>query len=149
MNEQLQQQELRLRKQEERVRLNVLSVVAPSAHSSPKSDKQSKLTTSKLPCDMAQPAKLHSFEDLKSDLRIQAEVECCLQDYQQTSRTETAGKPVQSLKSGRFRAGVAKIRKHINWPQDFCSAALGSKQPTYDALTNEQWMQGFLFLYLG
>ena len=73
MNEQLQQQELRLRKQEERVSLNEHSVVAPSAQSSPKSDKQSKSKT---------------------------------------------------------------------------SAASGSKQPTYDELTNEQWMQGLLFCVL-
>ena len=84
----------------------------------------------------------------KSDSRIQAKVERHLQEYQQTSRTETAGKPVQSLKSGRYRAGVAKICKHINWPQDFCSVASASKQPTYDELTNEQWMQGFLFCVL-
>ena len=147
MNEQLQQQDLRLRKQEERVSLNELSVVAPSAQSSPKSDKQSKMKTPKLPGEVSRPAKL-PFEDLKSDSRIQAEVERRLQDYQQTSRTETAGKPVQSLKSGRYRAGVAKIHKHINWPQDFCSVASGNKQPTYDELTNEQWMQGFLFCIL-
>ena len=111
MNEQLQQQELRLCKKEERVSLNELSVVAPSAQSSPKSDKQSKLKSSKLPGDGLRPAKLPSFEDLKSESRIQAEVERHLQDYQHTSRTETTGKPVQSLKSGRYRAGVAKIRK--------------------------------------
>ena len=135
VNEQLQQQELHLRKQEKRVSLNEL-------------DKQSKSKTSKLPGDVLRPAQLPSFEDLKSDSRIQAEVERRLQDYQQTSRTETAGKPVQSLKSGRYRAGFAKICKHINWPQDFCSVASGSKQPTYDELTNEQWMQGFLFCVL-
>ena len=60
MNEQLQQQELRLRKQEERVSLNELSVVAPSAQSSPRS----KSKTSKLQGDIPQPAKLPSFEEI-------------------------------------------------------------------------------------
>ena len=58
---------------------------------------------------MSRPAKLPSFEDFKSDLRIQAEVECRLQDYQQTSRTETAGKPVQSINLGDIRQGFQKF----------------------------------------
>ena len=36
----------------------------------------------------------------------------------------------------------------MNWPQDFCAIQFGSKQPTYDDLSNEQWVQGFLFCIL-
>ena len=147
MNEQLRQQDLRLRKQEERVSINELSVVAPSAHSSPNRNRQIK-KASQLQGDAVPGAGLPSFDHLKTDSRIQAEVERRLQDYQQTSRVDIAGKPVQSLKSGRFRAGVAKIKNHVNWPQDFCSVMSGSKQPTYDELSNEQWIQGFLFCIL-
>ena len=48
------------------------------------------------------------------------------------------------MKSGRFRAGVAKIKVHVHWPQDMCTVQPGSKQPTYDDLTQEQWVQGVL-----
>ena len=61
----------------------------------------------------SKPAKLPSFEVLKTDSRIQAEVAKKLHDYQGASRIK--GKPTSSLKSGRFRAGAAKIRTHVNW----------------------------------
>ena len=70
-----------------------------------------------------------------------------LTEYQNTSRGEI-GKPASSLKSGRLRAGVAKIKSHVNWPQDFCAIQFGTKQPTYDDFRNEQWVQGFLFCIL-
>ena len=63
-------------------------------------------------------------------------------EYQNTSRGEI-GKPASSLKSGQFRAGVAKIKSHVNWAQDFCAIQFGSKEPTFDDLSNEQWVQGF------
>ena len=138
MGDQLKQQDERLRRQEEKASIHDLSAV-PSAHSSPKHSKQEP-TASK-------PDKLPSFEVLKSDSKIQAEVARLLTDYQNALRGEI-GKPASSLKSGRFRAGVAKIKSHVNWPQDFCVIQIGSKQPTYDDLSNEQWVQGFLFCML-
>ena len=61
-----------------------------------------------------------SFEILKSDSRIQLEVARRLDEYQNASRVEI-GKPTTVLKSGRYRAGVSKVKIHVNWPQDFCS----------------------------
>ena len=138
MGDQLRQQDERLRRQEEKTSIHDLSAV-PSAQSSPKHSKQEPMVT--------KPDKLPSFEVLRSDSKIQAEVAKRLNDYQNVSRGEI-GKPTSSLKSGRFRAGVAKVKSHVNWPQDFCVIQIGSKQPTYDELTNEQWVQGFLYCVL-
>ena len=138
MGDQLKQQDERLHREEEKASIYDLSAV-PSAHSSPKYSKQEPMAS--------KPDKVPSFEVLKSDSKIQAEVARRLNDYQNVSRGEI-GKPASSLKSGRFRAGVAKIKSHVNWPQDFCVIQSGSKQPTYDDLSNEQWVQGFLFCML-
>ena len=95
----------------------------------------------------SKPDKLPSFQVLKSDFKIQAEVARQLNEYQNTSRGDI-DKPASSSKSGHFRTGVAKIKSHVNWPQDFCVIQFGSKQPTYDKLISEQWVQGFLFCIL-
>ena len=58
------------------------------------------------------------------------------------------GKPTSSLKSGRLRVGIAKVRTHVYWPQNLCTVQPGSKPSTYDDLTNEQWMQGVLMCIL-
>ena len=63
-------------------------------------------------------------------------------------RIDGIGKSLTTLKSGRYRAGTTKIRTQVNWPDDFCSVPVGSKQPTYDELSNDQWVQGFLFCIL-
>ena len=80
--------------------------LSPVAHSSMHSEKD--LSAQKLP----------SFEELRSDGRIQAEVQRRLHQYDRTSRTSnpTKGKAVEfNLKSGRYRAGVHKVYKAINW----------------------------------
>ena len=94
-----------------------------------------------------QAREVSSFEILKSDSRIQLGVARCLNDYQNVSRVEI-GKPTTVLKSGRYRAGVSKARVPVNWPQDFCSVTGNAKQLTYDELSYEQWVQGFLFCIL-
>ena len=78
---------------------------------------------------------------------MQAEVARRLNDYQNPLRGGI-GKPASSLKSGRFRAGVAKVKSHVNLPQDFSAIQIGSKKPTYDELTSEPWVQAFLFCIL-
>ena len=88
---------------------------------------------------VAKHDKLPSFEVLKSDSKIQAEGARRLNDYQNASRG--VGKPTSYLKSGRFRADVAKMKSHLNWLKDFCAMQMGSKQPTYDELTSKQWVQ--------
>ena len=92
--------------------------IVPSTHSSPK---QIKGGVTQQP-GTSKPAKLPSFEVLKTDSKIQAEVARRLPDYQDASRIE--GKPT-SLKSGRSRASVSKIKVHVNWPQDMCTVQPG------------------------
>ena len=115
--------------------------MVPSAHSSPKHVKGG---ATQQP-GISKPAKLPSFEALKSDSKIQAEVAKRLNSYQDASWIE--GKPT-SLKSGRFRAGVSKLKIHVNWPQDMCTVQPGSKQPTYDELIQEKCVQGVLLCIL-
>ena len=94
--------------------------------------------------------RLPSFGELRSDGRIQVEVQRRLHQYDRTSRTSnpTKGKAVDvNLKSGRYRAGVYKVYKAINWPHDFCTV-LNGKQPVYDDLNIYQWAQGYIFCVL-
>ena len=79
MGDQLKQQDERLRRQEEKTSIHDLSAV-PSAQSSTKHSKQEPM--------VAKPDKLPSFEVLRSDSKIQAEVARRLNDYQNVSRGE-------------------------------------------------------------
>ena len=128
MGKQVKEQDMRLQQQEERSSIADLFVV-PSAQSSPKSQK------------------LPSIQTLKEDARAQAEVERRLQEYQDISRTEFAGR-LTSRKSGRYRVGVTKVKVQTNWPHDFCTVPVGTKQPVYDDMSNEQWVQGMLVCIL-
>ena len=133
LNTRIQEQDERLQKQEERVSLRDVSAL-PSAWSSPKA----KTTPDRVP----------SFAVLKSDSKVQAEVDSHLQAYHNASRVDYTGKSNTAIKSGRFRAGVARIKNPISWPQDFCSVNVGSKQPTYDEMSLEQWVQGMMHCIL-
>ena len=115
----------RIRKQEDRSRIRDLSPV-PSAHSS------------------VRDPKLPSFEELKSDDKIQMELQKRLHQYNYTSRNEAKGKLSDAFKSGIFRPGVHKVKKLVNWPQDYCTVASGGRQPTYDDLNVNQWVQGII-----
>ena len=141
MGAQLEDHGERLCKQEEKVSIQNISAL-PSGHSSPKAANS---VNEPLP---SKPDRMPSFEALKTDSRIQAEVARRLHEYQNASRVDGSGKPLATLKSGRYRAGVAKIKTQVNWPQDFCSVPVGSKQSTYDELSNDQWVQGFLLCML-
>ena len=88
--------------------------------------------------------KLPSIQILKEDARIQAEVEQRIQGYSDTSHNDHAVRPT-THKSGRFRAGISRVKVTVSWPQDFYGVPAGSKQPLYDEMTNEQWVQGMLF----
>ena len=50
--------------------------------------------------------KLPTFDELRSDDKIQAEVQCRLHQYDHTSRLEAKGKT--ALKSGRFQSVRSK-----------------------------------------
>ena len=82
IDERVREQDIRLQRQEERVSIANVSAL-PSASSSPKHEAQKKLP---------------SFQDIRSDSRVQAEVDKCLQQYQNLSRVETGRQAI--LKSG-------------------------------------------------
>ena len=100
----------------------------PSAHSSPHHKR----------------ARVPSFEELRSDSQIQAEVHKRLHAYDIVSRLDVKGRSADVYKSGRFRAEIHKVRHVIPWPQDYCTTT-GYKQPTYNDLNVFQWSQGFVY----
>ena len=104
----------------------------PSAHSSPHHKR----------------ARVPSFEELRSDSHIQADVQKQLHTYDNVSRLDVKGRSTDVYKSGRFRAGIHKVRHVIPWPQDYCTTVSGYKQPTYDDLNVFQWSQGFVYCVL-
>ena len=117
----VQDQDARLQKQQERVSIANVSAL-PSAHSSPKKVSD-------------QPEKLLSFEELKSNSKIQAEVDRRLQEYHNASRSEFSGKPNTVLKSGRFRTGVENENEHVSnnvLYQHHCSYCIKEAQRKYD-----------------
>ena len=123
-----------MKRQEEKTSISDLSAV-PSAHSSPKAMHSN-------------VQKIPSLDEVKTDMRVQAEVEKRMQQYQNASRADYSGRSTSTLKSGRYRAGVKKIKVPINWPQDLRTVPSGSKQPLYDDMSNEQWVQGMLLCIL-
>ena len=70
-----------------------------------------------------------------------------MQEYSDTSCNDHAGRPT-AHESGRFRAGISHVKVPVSWPLDFCGVPAGSKQPLYDKMTNELWVQGMLFCIL-
>ena len=88
MGAQLEDHGERLRKQEERVTIHNISAL-PSDRSSPKTT-----ATSVTEPPQSKPEKMPSFESLKTDSRIQAEVARRLHEYQNASRTDGIGKPL-------------------------------------------------------
>ena len=87
--------------------------------------------------------RLPTFEELKSDDRIQGEIQRKLHQYDNIARQDK-GKSTDVFKSGCFRPVVHKVRRIVNWPQDYCTVCTGHKQPTYDDLSVLQWSQGFI-----
>ena len=86
LDSKIQEQDIRLQKQEERVSLRDVSVLL-SAHSSPEAVKD------------RDPEKLPSFHELNGKSKIQVEVDRCLQAYQNASRTDFTGKSNTAIKS--------------------------------------------------
>ena len=119
MGEQLRQQHESLCRQKENMSIHGLSVV-PLAQSSPKHSKQESVFT--------KPDEMSYFEVLKAGSKVQGGVARQLNDYRNASRGYI-DKQASSLKSGGFRAEVAKVKCHVNWPQYFCANQIRSKQP--------------------
>ena len=88
-------------------------------------------------------ARLPTFEELKSHDRIQGEIQCKLHQYDNMARQDK-GKSTDVFQPGHFRPGVHKVKRKVNWPQDYCTVCTGHKQPTYDDLSVLQWSQGFI-----
>ena len=77
--------------------------------------------------------KLPTFYELCFDEKIQAEVQYRLNRYDHTFRLEAKAK-----------AGVHKVKKFVNLPQEYCTQLGGNKQPIYDELCAFQWLQGYI-----
>ena len=125
LDSKIQEQDVRLQKQEERVCTAVRAQLSKG---------------NKGPW----PRETAIISRVKGNLKIQAEVDKCLQAYHNVSRTDFTGKSNTAIKSGCFRAGIAKIKQSISWPQ----VNVGNKQPAYDEMSLEQWVQGMLFCVL-
>ena len=106
----------RVKKQEASREVRAISPV-PSAHSSLR-----KLDDSEV--------RLPTFEELKSDDRIQGKIQQRLHQYDNMARQDK-GKSTNVFKSGRFRSGVHKVKHIVGWPQDYCTVCTGHKPPTY------------------
>ena len=103
-----------------------MPVPVPSEHSSVKMGRNN--NNNKLP----------TFEELRSDKKIQGEIPRKLHQYNNLSCQEL-GKATDVIKSGHYRPGVYKVKRQIIWPPDFCVFCSGTKQPTYNKLTVLQW----------
>ena len=132
--------ERRLDQQENKGSSSLSLLSQPSAHSSPRraSPSQSHHTgqASYRACS------LPSLEHLKHDSRVQAEVDKRLRHYEDMARDEDTGTSIR-LKSGRYRLGDQKVKKHIHWPHEFCAVGDNLKMPTYADINVYQWVQGF------
>ena len=93
-------------------------------------------------------AHVPSFDELRTDSQIQAEVQKCLHTYDNVSRLDAKGRSTDVYKSGHFGAGIHKVRHVIPWPQDYCTTVTGYKQPIYDDLNVFQWLQRFVYCIL-
>ena len=95
-----------MQKQSEKIQVRDISPL-PSDHSSMK---ESPGSAQQLP----------SFEKLCSDGKLQTELQRRLYHYDNMSRTEIKGRQIDAqLKSCRYRMRVHKVRKVVNWPQDY------------------------------
>ena len=68
--------------------------------------------------------------------------------FENASCADYSGRPTSTLKSGRYMAGVTNITVLINRPKDVCAVLVGNKEPLYDDMSNEQWVQSMILYTL-
>ena len=135
---QFNEMEKRLQQQERRdSAFSALS--APSAHSSPRKSTHSSNTSQRASHTPTHPP---SFNSLRNDSEIQAQVDRLLRHYDQVNRDEATGTST-NLKSGRYRLGDQRVKKHVLWPHEFCSVGENFKMPSYEEINIYQWVQDF------
>ena len=132
--------ERRLDQQENKNSTSLSLPSQPSAHSSPRrvSPPHSHHTSQA----SHRACSLPSLEHLKSDNRVQAEVEKWLRHYEVLARDKDTGTS-NKLKLGRYRLGDQKVKKHVYWPHEFCAVGDNLKMPPYEDINVYQWVQGF------
>ena len=135
---QFNQMEKRLQQQERKDSV-FSALTAPSAHSSPKKSTHGSNTS-----QPSSHAHIHppSFDFLRNDSDIQDQVDRRLRHYHQVNRDEATGTST-NLKSGRYRLGDQRVKKHVLWPHEFCSVGENFKMPSYEEINIYQWVQGF------
>ena len=112
---------------------------APSAHSSPKRSAHGSSTSRRTSHSHTNPP---SLEFLRNDSDIQAQVDKRLRHYDQVNREEATGTST-NLKSGRYRLGDQRVKRHVLWPHEFCAVGENLKMPSYEEINIYQWVQGF------
>ena len=132
--------ERRLDQQENKGTSSLSLLSQPSAHSSPRRASPSQSHHTGQASYWARS--LPSLEHLKHDSRVQAEVDKRLRHYEDMARDGDTGTS-NRLKSGRYRLGDQKVKKHIHWPHEFCAVGDNLKMPTYEDINVYQWVQGF------
>ena len=83
-----------------------------------------------------------SVDFLKSNEKIQRQVQRQLQKLQVQQRHNTEGK--HSIKSGLHRAGDNAVKQLISWPHHYCFPSAGRQLPEYKELSPLQFMIKFL-----
>ena len=132
--------ERRLDQQENKGSTSLPLLSQPSAHSCPR---RASLSHSHHTGQASYRAcSLPSLEHLKHNSRVQAEVDKRLRHYKDMARDEDIGTS-NKLKSGRYRLGDQKVKKHVYWPHEFCAVGDNLKIPTYKDINVYQWIQGF------
>ena len=85
----------------------------------------------------------HVFVDyLKSDSRVQRQVQRQLEKLQRRSHTTHEG--TKNFKSGLHRTGDNAVRHIIGWPHHYFFPSAGGQLPDYKELSPLQFMVGFL-----
>ena len=90
-----------------------------------------------------------TIASLKSAQNLQAQVAARVKELQEASKCKgnivsfTPG-PSTKLKSGRFRGSEALVTKQILWPQELCYNGPARKLVSYDDLSPQQFVVGYL-----
>ena len=127
----------RMDHQENKGSASLLLLSQPSAHSS--SRRASSSHGHHTGQASYQARSLPSLDHLKHNSRMQADVDRWLRHYEDMVRDEDTG----TLKSGRYRLGDRKVKKHVHWPHKFCVVGDNLKMPTCEDINMYEWVQGF------
>ena len=113
----------------------------PSAHSSPKADSISIVSSAR---NHSRGSKrMPSPRRLRDDQRTQRKVSRRMAQYDSKTRQDESGtSPVKPIKSGRYRLGDQKVKVLVDWPHEAVPINEEFKTPSYEELSPMQFCQG-------